>query len=377
MKRMKIVQVNKLYAPVVGGIEKVVQEIAEGLSVKDDVDMQVLVCQGKGKTVKERYNGIKLIRSGSFGTYLSMPVSFSFFKYFKKLSKSADVIHLHMPFPLGDLACVLSGFDGKVCLWWHADIVRQKLFMPFYAPIMKKLLKRADCIIVATKGHIESSKYLKPFEDKCVIIPFGIDEKDFKRSEVSEKILDKYKTSEGKKILFVGRLVYYKGIEVLLDAFSKVSGAELFIVGEGPLEEGLNKKVEEYKIKDKVHFLGRIDDDRLKACLRDCDMLAFPSVANSEAFGLVQLEAMIYGKPVINSNLPTGVPYVSIHNETGFTVEPYDVCGLAEAMQKLINDDELCKKFGENAYLKVTTEFTMENMLEKVYEKYKELVSEC
>ncbi len=375
MKKIRVVQVNKLYAPIVGGIERVVQETSEGLIDKNDIDIQVLVCSGKRKTTKERYNGVKVIRSGSIGIYLSMPVSIRFFGYFKKLSETADIIHIHMPFPLADIACILSGFKGKVVVWWHADVVRQKFFMLFYAPVMKRLLKRADCIITATKGHIESSKYLRHFKDKCTIIPYGIDENDFKKSEDSEKIIDKYKVFENsKKVLFVGRLVYYKGVEVLIDAFSEINGAELFIIGEGALREKLINKVNNLGISDKIHFLGRLDDNKLKACLRDCDMLAFPSVSNGEAFGLVQLEAMIYGKPVINTNLPTGVPYVSINNETGFTVAPYDVKGFAQAIQRMTDDDELRMKFGKNAYKRVKDNFTKSNMINSVYEKYIELM---
>lgn len=374
MKKIRVVQVNKLYAPVVGGIEKVVQDVAEGLVSKEDIDMQVLVCQNKGKTVKEKYNGVKLVRAGSFGTYFSMPVSFSFFRYFNKLSKNADIMHFHMPFPIGDLACLLSGYKGKVVLWWHSDIVRQRAVMPIYKPVMNYLLKRADCIITATEGHINSSKYLKHYKDKCTIIPYGIDESLFKRGEDDENILDRHSMSDGKKVLFVGRLVYYKGVEVLINSFENIKNAELFIVGEGVLKESLLKKVEELGIADKIHFLGRLDDNKLKACLRDCDILAFPSVANSEAFGLVQLEAMIYHKPVINTNLPTGVPFVSIDNETGFTVEPYDPKGFAKALQKLIDDDALRLEFGENAYNRVKSKFTKENMLDKVYRKYKELM---
>lgn len=373
-KKIRVVQVNKLYAPVVGGIERVVQDIAEGLYFKEDIDVQVLVCMQKGKTVKEKYNGVKVIRAGSIGTYLSMPVSLKFFSYFKKLSEKADIIQFHMPFPLADLAYMLLGYKGKVVLWWHSDIVRQKAFMPVYKPVMNYLLKRADCIIAATEGHIISSPYLLPFKEKCVIIPYGIDEDSFKSDEYKKRIIPKNLQNNDKKILFVGRLVYYKGVEVLIDAFAKIKGAHLYIIGEGVLKEKLEKKVCNLKLEEKVDFLGRLDNSRLKACLRDCDILAFPSVENSEAFGLVQLEAMIYKKPVINTFLATGVPFVSLDGKTGFTVEPYNSDALAAALQTVIDNDELREQFGENAYARVKKEFNKTEMIESVYKKYKELV---
>ena len=376
MKKLKVVQVNKLYAPYVGGIERVVREVAESLNDKEDIDMQVLVCRSSGKTEKERYNGVKLIRAGSMGTYFSMPVSFKFFSYLKRLSETADVMCFHMPFPLGDLGCLLSGYKGKVILWWHSDVIRQKAIMPIYRPIMHKFLKRADCIIVATQGHINCSENLKPYEYKCRIIPYGIDEEEFKNGEVKTKILEKNTVSGGVKVLFVGRLVYYKGIEVLINAFAKTNGAELFIVGQGPLEEMLKEKIKENNIENRVHFLGKLDDNNLKACLRDCDILAFPSIANSEGFGLVQLEAMVYKKPVINTSLPTGVPLVSLDGVSGITAQVNDVDSFAEALQKLTDDDKLRKKYGENGYKRVKEVFERKDMTERFYEVIKELTGE-
>ena len=109
---MKILQVNKLYSPHIGGIERVIQDISEGLS--DRYDIEVLVCQPKGRTADEVVNGIKVRRSGSIGTYFSMPVSIPFLFHFRKMARAADIVHVHLPFPLGDLACLLSGYKGKV-----------------------------------------------------------------------------------------------------------------------------------------------------------------------------------------------------------------------------------------------------------------------
>lgn len=371
-KKINVVQVNKLYAPQIGGIERVVQDIAEGLN--DRTNMKVLVCQPKGRTVKEIYNNVDIIRAGSIGTFFSMPVSFSFPFYLKKLSKTADIIHFHYPFPLGDLSCILSGYKGKVVVWWHSDIVRQKKLMYFYKPIMKMFLKRADCIMVATQGNINSSEYLKEYKNKCVIIPFGIDINKFKENESKENIIAKYSKTDKIKILFVGRLVYYKGIEILLNAFLKTNNTELFIIGEGPLKDNLKEKIKEHNIENSVYFLGALNDSDLKACLRDCDILAFPSIANSEAFGLVQLEAMIYKKPVINTDLPTGVPFVSVNNISGITVKKENVQEFADAIQKLADDDEFRKKMGAGAYERALNIFDKNKMMDLIYEKYKQLL---
>lgn len=368
---MKILQVNKLYYPHIGGIETVIQNMAEGF--KDRTNMQVLVCQEKGKTREEKINGVNVTRCGSLGVFFSMPVSFSFLTQFRKKSRTADIVHIHMPFPLADVACLLSGYKGKVVLSWHSDVVKQKKLMLIYKPFMQWLLKRADKIIVATEGHINGSAYLKPYREKCVIIPYGIKTDDYKciRQENFLKLSD----SRNKKILFIGRLVYYKGTDVLINALAQTKGSEVFIVGKGTLEAELKEQVRKLGLEERVHFLGVLEDTDIKKALNDCDFFVLPSVANSEAFGIVQSEAMICGKPVINTSLPTGVPYVSIDNETGFTVPPQNISKLAEAIQELTDNDDLRNKFGFNAEKRAREQFSMEKMLDDTERLYAGLLN--
>ena len=383
MSSIKVLQVNKLYAPHTGGVEKVVQDIAEGL--KDKVDMKVLVCQTKGRTTVDIINGVEITRAGSVGMFSSMPISFSFFSYLRKLSKDCDILHFHMPFPLGDAAYFLSGFKGKVVVWWHSDIVRQKALMKIYKPLMNKFLQRADCIIVATEGHINGSKYLSPYRKKCVVIPFGIDTHAISDTTVqsSSSISRDLPQSESeiqavhssiKKILFIGRLIYYKGVSVLLDAFKNIQGAQLYIAGDGTLKEHLMKQAQDLGVSDNVFFLGKVSDEKIRELLNDCNFLVLPSIANSEAFGLVQIEAMACSKPVINTLLPTGVPYVSLHEQTGLTVPPGDAAALHIAMQRLIDNDNERMQMGIRAKARVLEYFTMKGMLDSVYELYKKLL---
>lgn len=365
---IKVLQVNKLYYPHIGGIETVVRNIAEGL--KNKVDIKVLVCRrNRGKTIDENINGIPVRKSGSLGVYFSMPVSFPFIRDFKKMSSESDIVHIHMPFPLSDVACLLSGYKGKVVLSWHSDIVKQKKLMVFYKPFMNYLLKRADRIVVATEGHINGSAYLEPYREKCSVIPYGIDTEKYMIENPVPFLECSCKSS--KKVLFIGRLVYYKGIDVLVKAFSKVKNCELFIAGTGKLESELKSEVNNSGLSDRIHFIGSPSDDEIKLALNDCDIFVLPSVANSEAFGIVQMEAMVYGKPVINTSLPTGVPYVSLDGITGITVPPSDADALAEAIQKLADDSTLCRKYGENGYKRVRENFAMDKMLDSLYDLYK------
>lgn len=366
-KKLRILQVNKAYYPHIGGIESLVRIYARELSKRPDTEMQVLVCQdGRAKTSRETIEGVKVTRAGSIGTYFSCPISLSFFRLFKKMSKNADVILLHMPFPPGDLACLLSGFKGRVVLAWHSDVVKQKKLLTFYKPILKRFLKRADAIITATQGHIDSSAFLPEFREKCTVIPYGIDADKYINSPFKPILTERLCDKSAVKVLFTGRLVYYKGVDILLKSFEKVNGCELFIVGTGTLEENLREMAK--NMTQKVHFLGVLSDEDLKSAFRDCDMFVLPSVANSEAFGIVQLEAMVYGKPVINTALPTGVPFVSIHEKTGLTVPPEDSDALAKAINTLAENKSLREKYGTAAKERIRQTFLESNVLDRIYD---------
>lgn len=385
MGQMKILQTNKLYYPVTGGIERVVQQLAEGLS--DRTSTTVLVCRKKGKTIREEVNGVPVLRCKTLINVSSLPISLSYLHCFRKEAKKNDIVHIHMPFPLGDFACLLSGYKGKVVLWWHSDIVRQKRLMTFYRPLMNWLLRRADAIVVATEGHINGSKYLTPYADKCKIIPYGVDARIKQKADtfLEQKTEEKLEqTKRPVRFLFVGRLVYYKGVRNLLEAWYRLVSEEpqlkermvLDIVGSGQMEEELYKYVADKGLQDQVLFHTHVSDEQLMEFYKNCDVFVLPSQQRSEAFGLVQIEAMAFGKPVINTNLPSGVPYVSQNGVTGLTVEPSDPEELAQALKKLTIDDECRTRMGQAARQRVESEYTMENMLEKTYVLYENLMSE-
>lgn len=370
MSKIKILQVNKLYYPTIGGIEKIIQQIAEGLAEK--TDMKVLVCKEKGKTRIEKVNEVEIHRAGSFGVISSVPISFSFFWEFHRLSKDRDVIHFHFPFPLGDLACLLSGYKGKVVIWWHSDIVRQKRLMKIYRPLMEWFLRRADLIIVATEGHIEYSNYLKKYRNKCIVIPFGTDKTIMDNSKrwIESQYNNQYKKKECVRFLFVGRLVYYKGCKVLLEAFKEVERAELIMVGKGEMGDELKQLSSFLELEDRVQFLGSLSEEELSKQFGLCDVFVLPSILKSEAFGLVQIEAMAYEKPVINTNLPSGVPYVSIDKVTGLTVEPGNIKELSMAMQWMVDHEKERIMMGKCARKRVLEEYQMDGMMNKLLSAY-------
>lgn len=380
-RKRRILQINKLYYPFTGGIESVVQQIAERLQSVST--MQVLVCNTERQTVHEAVNGVKVTRTGCIKMIGNLPLSVQFFIEFRKQAKRNDILLFHMPFPIGDLAYFLSGIrKKKVIVWWHSDIVRQKKLLIFYKPLMKWFLNHADRIIVATKGHIEGSDYLKPYREKCVIIPFGVRKEILtdstkylmrkKMQHRNQKIVGADREKEV-RFLFVGRLTYYKGCQILLRAFQNVKGAKLAVVGDGPLREEMEQDIVKHHMQKRVELKGWLTDSKLFQEYRACDVLVLPSVARSEAFGLVQIEAMAYGKPVINTNLLSGVPYVSLNQVTGLTVEPNNSKALYQAFVWMIEHPKERIRMGECARKRVEDCFTEQEMIHKLWRLWKEI----
>lgn len=381
-QKIKVLQLGKQYYPHIGGIENTMKQIAEG--IQGETESYVLASQARGKAQRKKINQVPVYYAKSWGIIASLPISWDLVCYLRKHRDDYDVIHLHMPFPLGDLACLLSGFKGKLVIYWHSDIVRQKKAMWFYRPLMNWTLKRADAITIATQGNIDGSPYVKPFEKKCVIIPFGLRKEWEKKSDKywnqRKGLMEENPEYSKLKLLFIGRLVYYKGCEVLINAMEiikkkqkKMEEIQLSFVGTGILEEELKRRTVHAGLEKSVHFLGRLSDDGLEKEIIQSDVLVFPSIANSEAFGLVQLEAMAYGKPVINTALPTGVPWVSLNEKTGLTVLPEDAKALAHAILWMKNHPKERMDMGINARERVKTEFSQEKMLRSLITLYKDL----
>lgn len=370
---MKVLQVNKLYYPHIGGVEKVVQELAEGLA--EEAEVRVLACQPKGIGKREVINGIPVYKAGSLGTYWSMPVSPSFPRLLHKQLGWADLAHFHFPFPLGDLSYLLVKRRVKVktVLTWHSDIVKQKSFLRLYEPFLYKFLDAVDQIILTSPAPLENSRFLKNYRDKCKIIPLGIRNFWFEAAGESEEAVQ---LPCDKTVLFVGRLCYYKGVEYLLEAMQDVS-ANLVIIGNGELREELEEKAKRLGISERTFFLGFSSDEELRYWYHRADVFALPSVEPSEAFALVQAEAMAAGTPVVNTNLPTGVPFVSLHNETGLTVEPRKSQQLAEALNTILNNPSLAASFGEKAKERAKSLFSVEQMLQSTLSLYKELIEDA
>jgi rhamnosyl/mannosyltransferase len=363
---VKILQVGKFYDPYRGGMETVLKDLCEGIHTS--VDLHLLVANTSVHTVHE-HRAFPITRVASCGTLCSSSLTPSFAAWLRKLP--GDIVHVHMPNPVAEMSYLIAGRSRPLVAHFHSDIVRQKSLLRAYAPLLEAFYARASCIVVPTPNHIDVSPFVSRFRKKCQVVPFGISIEKFNLTPAMAK------RSEGLRagpptILFIGRLVYYKGLEYLIQAMADLE-AQLWIIGTGPLEGRLKQQTEQLHLQDKVKFLGDIPDEDIPAYYHACDIFALPSTANSEMFGIVQLEAAACRKPVVSTSLPTGVSWVNQHGMTGLLVPPSDVPALNAAFKKLLNSRSLREDMGEAGRRRVETEFTASRMAGAILEVYRDI----
>lgn len=373
---MRILQVNKFYYPYIGGVEKVVQQISEELLNEPEVENEVLACHLQRRDTRMEIRGVKVILAGSLRKLLGMPISPSFRKLFAREANGRDIVDFHMPFPLAAWSLkALKTPETKVVVHYHADIVRQKKLKWAYGPAMERLLSRASAIVVSSPNLRDQSEMLRPFRDKCRVVPFMMSPPD--PSVVARKKVDALSKEIGLPsgipvVLYVGRFVYYKGLPFLLEAMAGVD-ATLMMVGDGPMKSELQEQARKLGIADRVFWKSGVSDEDLPMHYALGDLFVLPSSATTEAYGIVQMEALVSGLPVINTNLPTGVPWVSKHGDSGLTVPPGDAQALREAICKILTDDELRERFKKGA-LERAKDFQPDTVRKAIMDVYREVL---
>jgi glycosyltransferase involved in cell wall biosynthesis len=225
-----IIHIGKFYPPYRGGMESYVKHIAENIPI----EQKVVVSNTQNKVVEEVVNGVYVKRLPRLYHIFSQNFVRGLYRELKY--SQAQIYHLHLPNPLAALAFLKANPTGKLIITWHSDIIRQKLFMPFYRPFLNRILQRADCIIATSPNYLSSSPYLKKYQNKCVVIPLGIDFNAYQiLPEIGAEALNIRQLYKEKIVLFVGRLVYYKGLDYLIQAAKQIE-ATVLLIGNGPME---------------------------------------------------------------------------------------------------------------------------------------------
>jgi len=365
---MRVLQLGKFYDPFVGGIETVLKEICESLA--EQVQFQVLVANTRCRTEHENRR-IPITRVASLGKLFSCSMAPSFPLWARRFDP--DLIHVHLPNPLAELSALIADRDIPVVAHFHSDVVRQRNFLRLYGPFLEAFYRRANCIVVPTPRHIETSKFVSKYREKCCVVPYGIPISRFELDETGRKRVDRLRDGLP-SVLCVGRLVPYKGVEFLIRALERIN-TRLWIIGAGPLEGSLRNLAHDKGLASRVKFLGQVSAQDLVAYYHACDLFVLPSITNAEMFGMVQLEAMACRKPVISTSLPTGVSWVNQHGKTGYVVSPRNTTQLANVIKHLLRNPQLREEMGEAGRMRVEQHFTSTKMAAAMLQVYQEVLN--
>lgn len=371
---MKILQLGKFY-PVRGGVEKVMYDLISGLS-KLGVECDMMCAETKGGgTVRDIDPRAHIFSHHSWATIASTTIAPSMISSLRDKCDEYDLIHIHHPDPMAALALRMSGYTGPVVLHWHSDIIKSKPILKIYDPLQEWLLRRADAIVTTSPVTIEQSPSLAKHRSRALCIPIGI-------TGLTEDLNGAAKIRArfpGKKIIFsLGRLVPYKGYKYLLEAASMLPDDYVVLIGgEGPLRDDLEQMRASSGMHDKVIFLGRVSDDLVPAYYSACDIFCLPSVMKTEAFGIVMIEAMSLGKPVVATKIKgSGTSWVNNSGVSGLNVEPADSRQLADALRSIGDDTELYARLSTGARERFYSTFTLDAMINECHELYKTLIKQ-
>lgn len=360
---MKVLHIYKDFDPPIrGGMER---HIALSCRYQREwAEVEALTCSRSIHTRVADRDGTRVTEVGEWGRFQSAPVSPLFPYYLRKIR--ADVLVVHVPNPTAELGYLLARPPGTLVVRYHSDVVRQASAMRFYRPIQMHFLRKAAIIMPTSAQYVASSAVLSELAGRCVVVPLGVVPEAFENPDAANvnRLREAY---GGQFVLFAGKNRYYKGLEYLVRAAPDIRGP-VVIAGDGPERERCQRLAAERGAA--IHFPGELSQSDLVDHLHACAVVAFPSVARSEAFGIAILEAHVCGKPVVATRLGTGVELANLDGETGFNVPPRDAGALAEAINRLLARPEERRRFGDFARERVLKEFRSELVARREFELY-------
>ncbi len=364
---MRILHLSKFYPPDPGGLEHVVATLAEGAAAAGH-EVRVVCAQGarwKGRATREPVQavrrGVTVVRAATHGVLWSQPVAPG---YLSAARWKSDVVYVHRPHPMADLAAAVFG-RGRVVVFHHSDVQRQRRARFFYQPLSRRVAAKARAVVVATASHLDQADDLGPVDPSSVrVIPYGVDTTRFAPDPRGPRpdVFDSFSRGLGPVGFFVGRLVTYKGLDVLVRA---IDGTQLsmVIVGDGPVRGSLEAEIAARDLAGRIAVVGSIPDADLPRYHRAADYFVLPSNTPAEMFGVAMVEAMACGKPVISTSLPTGVREVNLAGVTGLEVPPNDSGALRAAMLELSGDEGLRSRLGAAGRARVEARFSLKAMI--------------
>jgi glycosyltransferase involved in cell wall biosynthesis len=385
---LRVCHLGKFYPPASGGMESHLQTLARAQAALG-AEVRVLCVNHRDHdgrdvtwqtftstpTVEDQDGNVQLTRVGRRATLARLELCVELPWLLSSLQRSgrADVLHLHVPNPTMLLPlAALPHQRIPLVITYHSDVVLQRRLAHLVRPFEHRVFRRAAAVLATSPAYAGGSEMLQAYDDRSGVLPFGIDLTPYQQPSL-EALAEarRLRDEHGEPLwLAVGRLVYYKGLHNAIEALRQVAG-KLLIVGEGPLGESLRGAARRAGVADRVCWVGRLSEPALVGAYHAATALWFPSNARSEAFGLVQVEAMASGCPVINTTIPhSGVSWVSRHEETGLTVPPDEPAALAAAANRLLAEPGLHSRLQTAARRRAAEEFDGRLMAARSLELY-------
>lgn len=371
-----IVHFGKYYFPDAGGIESVTACLAKG-SVMSGHSVSVVCFEKTAASNQEIIDGVQIFRTPISKLVASQPLGFQYIFQCLSIAKKSDVVHLHAPNMLGALCALFIPAKTRLLVHWHSDVLNKGILGKIFRPLESAVLRRANSIVATSQVYADASETLAPFKNKIAIVPIGVPHaKHQSYCPPLPTVLDK-NIRIRKIILAVGRLVPYKGFSVLIEAAQHLpDDCVVVIVGGGPLQLELQQTIERKGMKDRVILAGRLSDAALQGLFGRATLYCLPSTSRAEAFGVVLLEAMAHGLPIVASDIPgSGVPWVNQHGVCGFNVPVGDPCALADACNQILESDSLRNNLSLGARQRFFAEFTEDVSVQRMLVLYDRLVA--
>lgn len=365
---MKILQLGKFH-PIGGGVEKVMVDIADGLASSGHTSHMLCAAKGKPHSIFLP-SGAGIFAVRSLARIAATMISPAMILRLRKTASHYDIIHIHHPDPMAALALRMSGFHGRLVLHWHSDILRQKRMLRLINPLLHWLIDRADVIVGTSPVYLSQSPALVGASHKFAVVPIGIDPLPDPDPLAVERIRARF---PGKHIIFsMGRLVSYKGLEFLIDAAQYLPDNFVVVIGgTGPLQRKLQLQIQTSRLSGKVFLEGFIPGSQLSAYYHAAACFVLSSVEKTEAFGIVQIEAMSCGTPVVATSIPgSGAPWVNADGVSGINVPPRDSSALADAIVRTVSRRD---EFSSGAIRRYDSLFTKQLMTTNINTLYKSL----
>jgi glycosyltransferase involved in cell wall biosynthesis len=375
---MRVVHFGKYYPPEMGGIENVTRSLAEGVASAGNPT--TVVCFAREPRHRDESTAGVCVRRVPIAIDLaSQPLGWRYLRECVRLGRRADIVHLHAPNMLAAVAALLAGPRPRIVVHWHSDVVDKGWLGKLLAPLERALLRRADAIACTSRAYADASPTLTPFAHKIAVVPLGVRDAAATAPQAAPEELPPALSGRigGRKVvLSVGRMVPYKGFHLLVEAARELADdAVIVLAGTGPLEHDIRALAERRGVSDRIIVTGRIEPATLDALFRMATVFCLPSVVRAEAFGVVLIEAMSHGLPLVATRIAgSGVPWVNAHGESGLNVAVGDAQALAQACNDILASPQLRQRLGTGARQRFLSEFTEAIFIKRTLALYRRVI---